>query len=149
MNISSKSGAADQRPRKVPLVIEGATPALGQASQAIKIGNVVYVSGQLPINPETGKIVENDIAAQTGACIKSLEKITDFLGGGLASIVKVSVYVTDLKDLPGMESIYKVYFDYNPPVRTIVEVSRLPMNARIQVDAVIYPPPREKPAAAF
>ncbi len=134
---------------KVPLVIEGATPALGQASQAMKVGDVVYVSGQLPVDPKMGKLISKDITAQTDACIKSLQTITDFVGGALSNIVKVTIYVVALEDLPAMEQVYKQYFAFQPPARTIICVSKLPMNARIQMDAIIYPPPREKTGPAF
>lgn len=148
MNLTPQSQESEM-PKKVPLVIEGATPALGQASQAIKFGNMLFVSGQLPVNPETNKIAGNDIASQTEACIKSLETIADFIGGALSNIIKVTIYVTDMKDLKEMEKVYMKYFNYQPPVRTIVEVSRLPMNARIQMDVVIFPPVRETKKSAF
>jgi 2-iminobutanoate/2-iminopropanoate deaminase len=135
--------------KKIPLVIEGATPALGQASQAIKYGDIVYISGQLPIDPKTNRLVGNDIASQTEACIKSLQVITDFLSGALSNIVKVTIYVSSLEDLPDMEKVYKKHFTYQPPARTIIGVSRLPMNAKIQIDAIIYPPKREKATSAF
>jgi len=134
---------------RVPLVIEGASPALGQSSQAVKVGDVVYISGQLPVDPKSGKLIGADITAQTDACIKCLQAITDFLGGALSNIVKITLYVVALEDLPAMEQVYKQYFAFQPPARTIVCVSKLPMNARIQMDAIIYPPPREKSGPAF
>jgi len=149
MNISSGSSDSDALTRKIPLVIDGATPALGQASQAIKFGDFVFVSGQLPINPKTNKLVGNDISSQTSACLRSLETITDFLGGAVSSIIKVTVYVTAFEDLPAMEKIYKNFFPFQPPARTIVGVSKLPMNARIQLDAILYTPQREKAGPAF
>ncbi|MBN1899921.1 reactive intermediate/imine deaminase [Candidatus Sumerlaeota bacterium] len=149
MNLTQKSGESDKLSRKIPLVIEGATPALGQASQAIKFGDYVIISGQLPIAPDTNKIVGNDIESQTEACIKSLEVITDFIGGALSNVLKVTIFVTAFEDLPAMEKVYKTYFQYQPPARTIVGVSKLPMNARIQIDAMIYAPQREKSNPAF
>ena len=149
MNISAQSDESKERVKKIPLVIEGATPALGQASQAIKFGGTLYVSGQLPVDPKTNKLVGKDIASQTEACIKSLKTITDFVGGALSNIVKMTIYVKAMDDLPQMEKVYKEHFSFEPPARTIVEVSRLPMNARIQMDAVIHPPFREKATKAF
>lgn len=149
MSISPQSESAKRNLQKVPLVIEGASPALGQASQAIKFGDMVYVSGQLPIDPKTNRLAGDDITTQTEACIQSLQKITDFLGGALGSVLKITVYVVAMEDLPSMEKVYRNYFNFQPPARTIVGVARLPMNARIQIDAVIYPPPREKGTPAF
>lgn len=149
MALTSKSNDSDKLSLKIPLVIDGATPALGQASQAIKFGDYIMISGQLPIDPKTNKVVGNDIESQTEACIKSLQVITDFIGGALSNVLKVTIYVTAFEDLPAMEKVYKNYFQYNPPVRTIVEVSKLPMNARIQIDATIYTPQREKSTPAF
>jgi 2-iminobutanoate/2-iminopropanoate deaminase len=149
MNLSTKSGEGDKLSRKIPLVIDGATPALGQASQAIKFGDYVMISGQLPIDPNTNKLVGSDIESQTEACIKSLQVITDFIGGALTNVLKVTIYVTAFEDLPAMEKVYRNYFPYQPPARTIVGVSKLPMNARIQIDAIIYTPQREKTSPAF
>jgi 2-iminobutanoate/2-iminopropanoate deaminase len=149
MSISPQSEGAKRTLQKVPLVIDGASPALGQASQAVKLGDVVYISGQLPIDPKTNKLAGDDITIQTEACIQSLQKITDFVGGALASVVKITIYVVAMEDLPGMEKVYRNYFNFQPPARTIVGVARLPMNARIQIDAIIYPPPREKGTPAF
>jgi 2-iminobutanoate/2-iminopropanoate deaminase len=147
--MTSKSNDSDKLSRKIPLVIDGATPALGQASQAIKFGEYIIISGQLPIDPNTNKITGNDIETQTEACIKSLHVITDFIGGALSNVLKVTIYVTAFGDLPAMEKVYKNYFQYQPPARTIVGVSKLPMNARIQIDAIIYTPQREKASPAF
>ena len=149
MNLTPRSGDTDVISRKTTLVIEGATPALGQASQAIKVGDVVYVSGQLPIEPKTNKLAGDDITSQTDACLKSLRIITDFVGGAMGNVVKITIYIIAFEDLPAMEKVYKNYFGYQPPARTIVGVSRLPMNARIQIDAIIYPPKREKTGPAF
>jgi len=149
MNLSPQPESALPKPQKVVLVVEGATPALGQASQAIKYGDIVYISGQLPIDPKTSKLVENDITVQTEACLQSIQKIADFVGGALSNIMKMTIYVVAMEDLPAMEKVYKKYFSYQPPARTIVGVARLPMNARIQMDAIIYPPTREKATSAF
>lgn len=149
MNISSQSDENKERFKRVPLVIEGATPALGQASQVIKYGRTLYVSGQLPVDSKTNKLVGKDIVSQTEACIQSLRTITDFVGGALSNIVKMTIYVKAMEDLPKMEKVYKEHFSFEPPARTIVEVSRLPMNARIQMDAVIHPPPKEISTKAF
>ncbi|HPB32472.1 MAG TPA: RidA family protein [Candidatus Sumerlaeota bacterium] len=143
MNLSRTSGDKENKPKKVPLVIEGAAPALGQASQAIKYGEVVYISGQLPIDPATNRLAGDDITVQTETCIKSLTTICNFIGGALSNIYKVTVYVIAMEDLPAMEKVYREHFSFQPPVRTIVCVSRLPMNARIQIDAIIHPPVRE------
>lgn len=149
MNITPRSGDTDIISRKIPLVIEGASPALGQASQAVKVGDVVYVSGQLPIDPQTNKITGDDITSQTESCLKNLQTIADFVGGAIGNVIKTTIYVIAFEDLPAMEKVYKKYFSYQPPARTIVGVSRLPMNARIQIDAILYPPKREKSGPAF
>ena len=149
MHITPQSDDSEKKARRVPLVIEGATPALGHASQAIKFGDIVYISGQLPVDPTTNKIKGKDIASQTKVCLQSLDTIMDFLGGALSNIMKITIYVVNMEDLPGMEKVYKQYFSFQPPARTIVGASRLPMNARIQMDAVIHPPRKESSGRAF
>jgi 2-iminobutanoate/2-iminopropanoate deaminase len=123
---------------RVSVVTELAPPAKGPYSQAIKVGDFIYVSAQLPQDPRSGDIVGNDIGAQTDQCLKNLSGIFSALGGQLSNILKTTVYLTSLNDMEGMNKIYQQYFSFVPPARTVVEVSGLPHGALIAVEAIAH-----------
>lgn len=115
-----------------------APEAIGPYSQAVNAGNFLFVSGQLPIDPLTGKIVENDIEAQTIQSIKNLKAIVEASGKSLEDIVKVNVYLLDMKNFAAMNSVYASFFKKDCPARAAVQVARLPLDAQIEIEAVAY-----------
>ena len=114
----------------------GAPAAIGPYSQAIRAGDFLFCSGQIPLDPSTGKMVEGGIAVQTERVLRNLEAVLAAGGGSLASVVKTTVYLADLDDFPAMNAVYGKFFPQDPPARATVEVSKLPAGARVEIDAV-------------
>jgi len=113
-----------------------APEAIGPYSQAIRCGNMVYCSGQIPLHPETGEVVGTDIAAQTRQALKNLISILDTAESGLQNVVKTTVYLSDIENFSRMNTIYAEYFGDNKPARACVEVSRLPKDVLVEIDAI-------------
>ncbi len=106
-------------------------------SQGVRAGDTVYVSGYGPVDPETGEVVDGDIEAQTAQVLENIAAVVDEAGGdGLADVVKVTVYLTDLEDYERVNAAYGARVGENPPARVCVEVSRLPDDVRVELDAI-------------
>ena len=119
-----------------------APPAIGPYSQAIKVENMIFVSGQIPIDKEAKNVVGADIATQTRQCLNNLRAILEATGAALSQVVKTTVYLKSLDHFKEMNAVYKEFFQLDPPARACVEVSRLPGNVLIEIDAVaVLPPP--------
>jgi 2-iminobutanoate/2-iminopropanoate deaminase len=114
----------------------GAPAAIGPYSQAIRAGDFLFCSGQIPLDPSTGKMVEGGIEVQTERVLRNLEAVLAAGGGSLASVVKTTVFLADLGDFPAMNAVYGKFFPQDPPARATVEVSKLPAGARVEIDAV-------------
>jgi 2-iminobutanoate/2-iminopropanoate deaminase len=118
-------------------VLTGEAPAaIGPYSQAVSSGGFLFCSGQIPLDPATGKMVEGGIEAQTERVLKNLEAVLSAGGSTLASVVKTTVYLTDLADFPAMNAVYGKFFGQAPPARATVQVAKLPAGARVEIDAV-------------
>ena len=116
-----------------------APPAIGPYSQAIKlatVGGLLFVSGQIPLDPETGKMVEGDLAAQTHRVFKNLSAILAAAGATFDNVVKTTVYLADMNDFPAMNEIYATYFSSPAPARATVQAARLPRDARVEIDLI-------------
>jgi 2-iminobutanoate/2-iminopropanoate deaminase len=115
-----------------------APEAIGPYSQGVRAGNFLFVSGQLPIDPATGKMVENNITAQTRQSLSNLKAVISAARMSLDDTVKVNVFLADMNDFTAMNEVYATFFDACFPARIAVEVSRLPKDARIEIEAVVY-----------
>ncbi|RJP19772.1 MAG: RidA family protein [Deltaproteobacteria bacterium] len=115
---------------------EKAPAAIGPYSQAVRCGGFLFCSGQIPLDPATGKIVEGGIAEQTERVLSNLAAVLAAGGSSPASVVKTTVYLTDLSEFPAMNEVYKRFFPGEPPARATVEVSKLPAGARVEIEAV-------------
>ena len=115
---------------------EQAPAAVGPYSQAVKAGDLVFASGQIPLNPLTGEMVEGDIQDQTRQCLKNLRAVLDAAGSCLENIVKTTVFIVRMEDFPLVNEAYGEFFPDAPPARACVEVSALPKGAQIEVEAV-------------
>lgn len=115
---------------------EKAPRAIGPYSQAVISQGLVFVSGQIPLDPATGQMTEGDIAAQTERVLENLRAILEACGSSLERVVKTTVYLADLDDFPRMNEVYARYFPSAPPARATVEASRLPRGARVEIEAV-------------
>ena len=113
-----------------------APAAIGPYSQAIRSGNLVFLSGQIPLDPETGKIVEGDAAAQTARVLQNLSAILDAAGSSLGQVLKTTVYLQNMADFAMMNEAYARFFTDNPPARATVEVARLPRNVLVEIDLI-------------
>lgn len=115
---------------------DGAPQAIGPYSQAIAAGGLVFVSGQLPIDPASGTLLEGDIAEMTRRIFANLEAILSAAGSSLAQVLKVTVFLADMNDFQAMNAAYAEFFPASPPARSTVQVARLPRDARIEIEAV-------------
>ena len=113
-----------------------APAAIGPYSQAIRSGNLVFLSGQIPLDPQTGDIVEGDAAVQTARVLQNLSAILEAAGSSLGQVLKTTVYLRDLADFAMMNEVYARFFDDVPPARATVEVARLPRNVSVEIDLI-------------
>ncbi len=114
---------------------ENAPRAIGPYSQAVKIGNMVYCSGQIPIDPKTGEFVSDDIAEQTVQVIKNLRAVLEAAGTDLDNVVKTTVFLADMNDFDVMNEVYKYHFT-EKPARATVQAARLPRDARVEIEVI-------------
>jgi len=117
-----------------------APQAIGTYSQAVKIGHTVYLSGQIPLLPETMVLVEGDIAAQITRVFENLKAVAEAAGGSLADVVKLNVFLTDLSHFPVVNDIMGLYFQEPYPARAAIGVAALPKAAQVEMDAVMQLP---------
>lgn len=113
-----------------------APAAIGPYSQAIRSGGVLFCSGQIPLDPATGKMVEGGIESQTERVLCNLAAVLEAGGSSLASVAKTTVYLVDLSDFPAMNKVYGTFFPENPPARATIQVAKLPAGALVEIDAI-------------
>ena len=113
-----------------------APAAIGPYSQAIRAGSLLFVSGQVPIDPATGQIVNGDIAAQTHRVFRNISEILKAGGASLDHVVRTTVFLADMDDFGAMTEVYAGYFTSPAPARATVQVSRLPKDARVEIDVI-------------
>jgi 2-iminobutanoate/2-iminopropanoate deaminase len=115
---------------------ESAPKAIGPYSQAVIHNGLAYLSGQIPLDPATGQIVEGDIAAQTVRVFENLRAVLAACGSSFEQVLKATVYVKDMGDFPKVNEVYARYFPANPPARATVEVARLPRDVKVEIEAI-------------
>ena len=121
---------------KKTVATDRAPKAIGPYSQAIIHNGLAYLSGQIPLDPGTGQVVEGDIAAQTTRVLENLKAVLEACGSELAGVVKTTVYIKDMGEFARMNEVYGRYFAANPPARSTVEAARLPRDVRVEIDAI-------------
>ncbi|MGO4701032.1 RidA family protein [Dyella sp. 2RAB6] len=114
-----------------------APAAIGPYSQAVRAGNTVYFSGQIPLDPATGNLVQGDIALQTRRVFDNLKAVAEAAGSSLSAIVRIGIYVTDLANFATVNAVMAEYFQAPYPARSTIQVSALPKGAEVEVDAVL------------
>ena len=114
-----------------------APAAIGPYSQAVRAGTTVYFSGQIPLDPATGNLVEGDIAAQARRAFDNLKAVAEAAGGSLDRVVRLGLYLTDLSQFAAVNAVMQEYFAAPFPARSTIEVSGLPKGAAFEVDAVM------------
>lgn len=115
---------------------KNAPEAIGPYSQAVKAGNYLFTSGQLPINPETGEVVAGDTGIQTEQALKNLKAVLEAGGASLESVVKTTVFLRDMVDFAVMNGVYARFFVENQPARSAVQVARLPKDVGVEIEAI-------------
>ncbi len=113
-----------------------APTAVGPYSQAVRVGQFIYTAGQIPLVPETGKLVAGGIETQTYQVMQNLANVLESGGSNLANIVKTTIYVTNLGDFATINQVYGTFFNHQPPARSTVQVVALPLGANIEIEAV-------------
>ena len=117
---------------------DGAPEAIGPYSQGMKSGNLLFCSGQVPLDPSTGEIVKEDIEGQARRCLENLAAVCEAAGGSLADAVRCTVYLTDMGDFARVNEEYGSFFEgAEPPARVAIGVAALPKGADIEIDAVV------------
>ena len=120
-----------------PVATERAPAAIGPYSQAVRAGGSVYLSGQIPLDPATGELVDGDIAAQARRVFDNLGAVCGAAGASLDDVVRVGIYLMDLGDFAAVNAVMADYFQAPYPARSTIQVSGLPRGARIEVDAIV------------
>jgi 2-iminobutanoate/2-iminopropanoate deaminase len=120
------------------IATDRAPKAIGPYSQATRHNGLVYSSGQIPLDPVTGQLIEGGIVEQTARVLENLKGVLEAAGAGLDSVLKTTVFLKDMAEFGAMNEVYAKYFGTNPPARATVEVARLPRDARVEIEAIAF-----------
>ena len=123
------------------IATDRAPRAIGPYSQAVRAGNVIFASGQIPIDPATGDFVAGGVAEQTEQVMRNLSAVLEAAGSGLNQIVKTTVFLADMNDFSAMNEVYGRFFAETPPARATVQAARLPRDARVEIEAIAVSEP--------
>ena len=118
------------------IATDKAPAAIGRYSQAVRAGEMLFVSGQIPLDPANGEMVAGDIQAQTKRVLNNIKEILIASGSSLEQVIKTEVYLTDINDFAAMNETYGEFFDQNKPARQAMEVAALPRNAAIEISCI-------------
>jgi 2-iminobutanoate/2-iminopropanoate deaminase len=122
------------------VIADGAPKAAGPYSHAVKSAGLIFLSGQTPIDPGTGSLVEGDIGARTKRCLDNLQVIANAAGASLDDAVRCGIYVTDITTFKDVNEAYGSYFGDSPPARSTIGVASLPLGADVEIDAILAVP---------
>lgn len=114
----------------------GAPKAIGPYSQAIRAGGLLFLSGQIPLDPVSGHIVDGDISAQTERVLENMAAVLQAAGASFAHVVRTTVFLADMNEFAAMNAVYGRFVADPPPARSTVQVSRLPKDVRVEIDAI-------------
>jgi 2-iminobutanoate/2-iminopropanoate deaminase len=123
-------------PTREAVATGGAPRAIGPYSQAVRIGNLLFCSGQIPLDPATGDLVTGDIATQTHRVFANLKAVLDAAGAGFDAVARTTVYLADMADFAAMNQVYAEYFTHPAPARSTIQAAALPKNARVEIDVI-------------
>jgi len=118
------------------IVTKDAPQAIGPYSQAVAASGFIFVSGQIPLEPQTGEIIGGDVREQTEQVMRNLDAVLQAAGTSLDLVVKTTVFLTDMNDFAAMNEVYGRYFEVEPPARATVQAARLPRDARVEIEAI-------------
>ena len=123
---------------KTVVSTEGAPGAIGPYSQAIHSGDLLFLSGQIPLDPATGQLVQGSIEDETRQVMRNLEAVLAAAGASFAHVVRTTIYLTNLGDFAAVNQVYGTHFPSAPPARATVQVAALPRGARVEIDAIAH-----------
>lgn len=123
---------------------EKAPLPVGPYSQAVKCGGMVFLAGQIAIDPKTGKLIDGDTAAQTELILRHVETLLEYSGLTMGNVVRCVVYLADIRDTPAMNQVYGKHFFFEPPARTTIQAAALPLGARVEIEVTAVIPPAPK-----
>jgi len=115
-----------------------APAAIGPYSPALKVGNLIFASGQIPIDPKTGEMIEGEIEAQARMVLENLQAVLEPYSIGLENVVKTTIFLKDMNNFTRVNKVYGEYFKKKFPARSCIEVSRLPKDAEIEIEAIAF-----------
>jgi 2-iminobutanoate/2-iminopropanoate deaminase len=121
---------------KKTIASELAPKAIGPYSQAVVSNGLAFLSGQIPLDPATGTLVEGDIAEQTEQVLENIKNVLAACGSSFGMVLKTTVFLADMSEFAGMNEVYARYFPQDPPARSTVEVARLPRNVKVEIDCI-------------
>ena len=127
-------------PFREPFTAPDAPEAVGPYVHAVRAGQLLFCSGQIPIDPRTGELVPGGAGDQAGRCLENLAAVCASAGATLGDSVKLTVYLTDMGDFAEVNEVYELFFEADPPARVTVAVAALPRGARVEIDAVVALP---------
>ena len=116
----------------------GAPAAIGPYSQAVAWGDLVFCSGQIALNPDTGQLIEGGVAEQTARVIENLKAVLEAAGSGLGNVLKTTVFLKNMSDFGAMNEVYGRYFGESAPARATVEAARLPRDVQVEIEAIAF-----------
>ncbi len=123
-----------------PVTAPNAPEAVGPYVHAVRAGGLLFCSGQIPLDPRTGDIVDGDAADQAGRCLENLAAVCQAAGVSLGDAVKLTIYMTDMSAFAAVNEVYSSFFESDPPARVAVGVTALPRGSKVEIDAVVALP---------
>jgi 2-iminobutanoate/2-iminopropanoate deaminase len=130
--------------KKKVIQTEKAPAAIGPYSQAVQVGNLIFLSGQIPADPMTGKLVEGGIRQQTQRVLENIKGILESKKLGMEDVVKVTIFLRGMENFNTVNEVYATYFPSSPPARSTIGVANLPRNAEIEMEAIALVPGRDR-----
>lgn len=119
-----------------PISTDRAPKAIGPYSQAVVYGGLAYLSGQIPLDPASNKVIEGGISAQTERVLENIKAVLEACGASLGSVLKTTVFLKDMGDFTPMNEVYQRYFTENPPARSTVQAAKLPRDVGVEIDVI-------------
>jgi len=123
-----------------PITAPDAPAAVGPYTHAVRVGDLLFCSGQIPLDPRTGELVAGTVADQTGRCLENLAAVCNAAGATLGDAVRLTVYTTEMASFKAINEVYESFFESDPPARVAIGVAELPMGAKVEIDAVVAIP---------
>ena len=127
-------------PRPETVDAPNAPAAVGPYAHAVRVGELLFCSGQIPLDPKTGELIDAPVADQAGRCLENLSAVCNAAGATLGDAVKLTVYTTEMNSFAQINEVYESFFESDPPARVAVGVAALPRGAKVEIDAVVAIP---------